>query len=433
MIFTTIPILYSIFKQGNGVCIDTRSIRNDVLFFALKGPQFNAHDFIEEAIEKGASAVVIDEPTFAHIKNTYLVPNVLEALQDLATYHRDQLQLTIIALTGSNGKTTTKELINAVLQTKYVTKATVGNLNNHIGVPLTMLSFTAETQIGVVEMGANHQHEIEQLCRIAKPNFGYITNFGKAHLDGFGGVEGVIKGKSEMYTFLRDHVGKVFVNADDSLQVKQSEGIKQIRFGYQNMDCAFQIQQVSLTPFVQIEYNGNTISTQLIGSYNWPNITAALAIGLHFDIPFEQIKVALEQYVPSNNRSQVIKRGKHTLLLDAYNANPSSMKAALDSFEQQTAEHKVVILGDMFELGTEAAAEHAYLIQRLMNLDATAYCIGPLFYAHKQLTDQIQFFETREAFMSVVQVSNWLPSLVLIKGSRGMALEHCVTLFDQIS
>ncbi|OYU83923.1 MAG: UDP-N-acetylmuramoyl-tripeptide--D-alanyl-D-alanine ligase [Flavobacterium sp. BFFFF2] len=432
MIFTTIPSLYSIFKQSDGVCIDTRSIRTGVLFFALKGPQFNAHDFIEEALEKGANAIVIDEPSFAHIKNTYLVPNVLEALQDLATYHRDQLQLPIIALTGSNGKTTTKELINAVLQTKYVTKATIGNLNNHIGVPLTLLSFTAETQIGVVEMGANHQREIEQLCRIAKPNFGYITNFGKAHLDGFGGVEGVIKGKSEMYTFLREHVGKVFVNADDSLQLKQAEGTEQIKFGYQNSDCDFQIQRVSLTPFVQIDYNGNTISTQLIGSYNWPNITAALAIGLHFSIPVEQIKMALEQYVPSNNRSQVIKKGRHTLLLDAYNANPSSMKAALDSFEQQTAEHKVVILGDMLELGTEAAAEHAHLIQRLIRSNATSYCIGPLFYAHKVVTDQIHFFETREAFMSSVQVSNWLPSLVLIKGSRGMALEHCVTLFDQI-
>lgn len=423
-----IASLYALFLKSNGVTTDTRSITAGSLFFALKGPHFNANEFVGEAIQKGAICAVIDEPQYQN-EQTFLVPDVLQALQDLAAYHRQQLGLPILALTGSNGKTTTKELMHAVLSRKFRTVATKGNLNNHIGVPLTLLSMDASTAFGIVEMGANHQHEIEALCRIAQPNYGYITNFGKAHLEGFGGFEGVIKGKSEMYIDLKARAAKAFVNADDAIQMRQSQGLEVLTFGFEAA-CQFPLQSVALSPVIRISVEGQWIQTQLTGAYNVPNVAAAITVGRYFGIALSDISEALAAYVPSNNRSQWIQKGPHHILLDAYNANPSSMKAALDSFEALEAPHKIAILGDMFELGAEADAEHAALVNRMRQAQMTLYWIGSRFAQHAYASDQQHFFETRDAFMQAVEVHQWPASIVLIKGSRGMALEHCLTLFD---
>ena len=320
--------LYKLFKQNYFVDTDTRKIRNGSLFFALKGANFNGNKFAKDALNKGASFAIIDEEIYNTEPNTILVKNVLTTLQKLANYHRRQLNIPIISLTGSNGKTTTKELINAVLSKKYNTTATIGNLNNHIGVPLTLLSMLPKTEIGIVEMGANHLKEIELLCQIAAPDFGYITNFGKAHLEGFGSIEGIIKAKSELYDFLRTSGGKVFVNTDDSKQVQQSYGMDTITFNDET------IKFIEAKPFVLVQFKNTLIKSQLIGKYNYYNIAAAIAIGNYFGIEVNDIKIAIENYVPLNNRSQIIQKGTTKIILDAYNANPSSMQAALENFNQ---------------------------------------------------------------------------------------------------
>ena len=279
-----------------------------------------------------------------------LVKDSLQTLQELANYHRNQLGLPIIALTGSNGKTTTKELINSVLSMKYNTKATVGNLNNHIGVPLTLLSFNENTDIGIVEMGANHQKEIEMLCEISQPDYGYITNFGKAHLDGFGGFEGVIKGKSELYSYLRKNKKTVFINNDDPLQVEKGANIESFTFGLKNKSN-INIKSVEANPMVKISFNEEEINSHLIGIYNANNINAAITIGKFFNVSDNDIKQAIENYQPNNNRSQLIEKNSNKIILDAYNANPSSMQAAITNFLQLDSDNKIAILGDMFELG----------------------------------------------------------------------------------
>ena len=339
--------LHQLYSERLLIDTDTRKIRKNSLFFALKGDHFNGNKFAKEALTKGAAFAIIDEEVYFEGSNTILVENVLSTLQELANYHRKQLKTPIIALTGSNGKTTTKELINAVLSTSYKTSATVGNFNNHIGVPLTLLAMNSETEIGIVEMGANHQKEIELLCSIAEPNFGYITNFGKAHLEGFGSVEGVIKGKSELYDFLRKTKGKAFINEDDKIQLKQAEGIEQTPFNNET------IKFIRANPFVSVEFENTIIESQLIGKYNYKNISVAIAIGAYFNIPVATIKTAIENYVPTNNRSQIIQNKSHKIVLDAYNANPSSMQAALENFSQLKDAYKIVVLGDMFELGED--------------------------------------------------------------------------------
>ncbi|MEN8746738.1 MAG: UDP-N-acetylmuramoyl-tripeptide--D-alanyl-D-alanine ligase [Polaribacter sp.] len=318
--------LYQHYKQVGLVATDTRNIEKNTIFFALKGPNFNGNAFAEKALEAGAAFSIVDEAIYATKPAILLVDNVLETLQKLANYHRRQLNIPIIGLTGSNGKTTTKELLHAVLSKKYKTVATVGNLNNHIGVPLTLLSMNAETEIGIVEMGANHQKEIEFLSQLCAPNFGYITNFGKAHLEGFGGIEGVVKGKSELYTYLKNEGGTAFVNPDDSLQLEKTKALDRIFFEKE-------LILKKTTPFLTVAYRGSSIKSQLIGTYNFTNICAAITVGHHFGIAPTGIKEALESYVPSNNRSQIIQKGTHTIILDAYNANPTSMKAAIESFK----------------------------------------------------------------------------------------------------
>lgn len=395
------------------------------MFFAIKGENFDANTFAKEALDLGALFVVIDNESYFIDERTILVKNSLETLQELAKFHRDYLGLPIVALTGSNGKTTTKELINVVLSKKFKTKATIGNLNNHIGVPLTLLSFTKETEIGIVEMGANHQKEIEFLCQIAQPDFGYITNFGKAHLEGFGGVEGVIAGKSEMYQYLAANQKTVFVNLEDAIQVEKSKGIKSFTFGVKNQNADLNIQKIEANPFVIINYNDFQIESHLIGLYNSNNINAAVAIGKYFEVPESDIKSAIENYIPANNRSQMMQKGSNEIILDAYNANPSSMSVAITNFLQLDKKNKIMILGDMFELGDESLYEHKVIVDSLANQkQALCFLIGKSFYANKISNENIQFFETFDLFAEYLKKYEFNSNTILIKGSRGMALER---------
>lgn len=421
--------IHQLFLKCTSISIDTRKILSNSLFVAIRGEKFDANTFAKEALEKGAQYVIIDNADFYIDGRTILVEDSLKALQDLAKFHRQYLKLPIIALTGSNGKTTTKELINVVLAKKYKTKATVGNLNNHIGVPLTLLSFDKSTEIGIVEMGANHQKEIEFLCEIAGPDFGYITNFGKAHLEGFGGVEGVIKGKSEMYNFLKIHNKIAFINLDDSIQEERSRNIERISFSQIEDNASVFIQKVDANPLVSIQFNNVVIHSHLIGLYNANNINAAITIGNYFKISANQIKEAIESYVPENNRSQLLTKGTNEIILDAYNANPSSMKVALENFIQLSRDNKVVIIGDMFELGKDSLIEHKEIIRSLVNQDAlSCYFIGNDFYSNKVDKKDFHFFKKFEDFSSLINELKFENKLILIKGSRGMALERTLEL-----
>jgi len=417
--------IHNLFLQCKSVSIDTRKIEKDSMFFAIKGENFDANTFAAKALELGALFVIVDNASYVIDHRTILVENSLETLQELAKFHRAYLKLPIIALTGSNGKTTTKELINVVIAKKYKTKATIGNLNNHIGVPLTLLSFTKETEIGIVEMGANHKKEIEFLCEIAQPDYGYITNFGKAHLEGFGGVQGVIEGKSEMYQYLAKNDKLVFVNLEDPIQIERSAGIKSFTFGLNNDTADLKIKNIKANPFVVIDYNNFSVESHLIGLYNANNINAAIAIGYYFNVDEKDMKEAIETYIPENNRSQLLRIDSNQIILDAYNANPSSMAVAITNFLQLENENKVMILGDMFELGDESSQEHKLIVDSLLNQnESECYLIGKSFYKHKVDKDNIQFFETFDAFVAYLKTRHFSENTILVKGSRGMALER---------
>jgi len=392
-----------------------------MLFFALSGENFNGNKFAKAALEHGAIAAVIDDADYDS-KDCILVKDTLECLQKLAVHHRKQLNTPVIALTGSNGKTTTKELISSVLSRKFALSSTRGNLNNHIGVPLSLLKLKKSTELAVIEMGANHQGEIAGLCEIAQPDYGLITNFGKAHLEGFGGIEGVIKGKSELYDYIKKQNGILFVNGDDQRQMQKSEGAKRFVFGESNSFDAC-INFVEANPFVVVQTQDGEIKSQLIGSYNASNISVAIAIGNYFEVPLEKIKEAIEGYCPKNNRSQIIEKNGQKIILDAYNANPTSVKAALENFDQMKATSKIVILGDMFEIGKNSVLEHQQIVDQLekMQLDFAFVC-GEDFAQTK--TQSVQQFKTLKELRKHLQ-NNTLPKkgLFLVKGSRGMAME----------
>lgn len=420
-----INYIHSLFLKCNSVSIDTRKIEANSLFVAIKGERFDANTFAKEALVKGASYVVIDDKSFYIDERTILVEDSLIALQELAQFHRKFLKLPIIALTGSNGKTTTKELIHVVLSKKYNTKATVGNLNNHIGVPLTLLSFSSETEIGIVEMGANHKKEIEFLCELAAPDYGYITNFGKAHLEGFGGVSGVIEGKSELYHYLASSDKLAFVNLDDPIQVEKSKNLRRYSFGLNNKNADLEIKSIKADPFVQVCYSNVTISSHLIGLYNANNVNAAIAIGKYFEVDDRSIKEALESYIPENNRSQLVSKGTNEIILDAYNANPSSMAVAIENFLQLAKSGKVMILGDMFELGDESQKEHKELINSLLKEDTVqCFFIGSAFYGNKIDKNNFHFYDSFDSFSAFLKDNKIEEATILIKGSRGMALER---------
>jgi UDP-N-acetylmuramoyl-tripeptide--D-alanyl-D-alanine ligase len=451
--------LYQLYLQHPVISTDTRKIAAGSLFFALKGDKFDANTFAQQAIAAGAAYAIIDNPEYQLGENYLLVADVLAALQDLARHHRRQLNIPVIGLTGSNGKTTTKELINAVLSQHFKTLATQGNLNNHIGVPFTVLTIDATHQVAVVEMGANHQKEIELLCSIAQPSHGLITNVGRAHLEGFGGIEGVKKGKGELYDYFAKsgspEVGKfgslagqqvanaVFVNSDDETLMSMATARKLtnvVYYGTNTIDDLVSGELVENSPLLALEWTNNktghsyTVKTQLTGAYNLHNILAAITIGAYFNIPAAEINAGIEGYQPKNNRSQIVTTESNTLICDYYNANPSSMFVAIENIGKLQATRKVLILGDMFEMGLESAAEHAYVVQKALDtpVDERIF-IGKDFLSQKSLVESQQsaatFYATAEDVIADLKANPITNSTILIKGSRGMALERLLELF----
>ena len=415
--------LYNYFKESSSVSTDTRLINKGSIFFALKGENFDGNKFAEEAIKSGASYAVIDDQSLNNPK-FIKVKNVLKSLQDLSKFHRSKLLKTkIIALTGSNGKTTTKELISEVLKKKYKIISTIGNLNNHIGVPLTLLRIKQNTEIAIVEMGANHLNEIKLLTDLINPDFGLITNFGKAHLEGFGSIEGVIKGKSELYDFLIKNDKKAFINNDDYIQ-NQFIGNK-ISFSKEDKSN-YIFKEVKDTNYAGLNYNDFIVDSKLTGNYNYHNIAFATSVGLYFNISIEKIKEAISNYIPSNNRSQIIKKNNKLIILDAYNANPTSMISAINSLIEKQG-NKSVILGDMFELGNQSEKEHHDLIDFCVkNNFENIFLIGNEFFKQKDKFEIPFFYKTKDELNKHIKKFPITSKYILIKGSRGMRMENLI-------
>jgi UDP-N-acetylmuramoyl-tripeptide--D-alanyl-D-alanine ligase len=419
----TIEQLYQVYLQYPSVETDTRKLKQGDIFFALKGPSFNGNAFALKALEAGAAYAVVDEAAFAVNEKIILVDDALDTLQALAKYHRQQFSIPFLAITGSNGKTTTKELINAVLSTGYKTYTTEGNLNNHIGVPLTILKIKKDAAVAVIEMGANHQQEIASYCAYTMPTHGIITNAGKAHLEGFGGAEGVKKGKGELYDYLQAHNGTAFVMWDYDYLRQMSEKIPGI-FTYGTRNATVTGDAIKSEPFLEVKFtNGiqEIIQSQLVGDYNLPNILSAAAVGVYFKIPGSKIKTAIEAYAPSNSRSQLMKKDSNTIILDAYNANPSSMKAAIENFARLPAENKILMLGGMAELGEESLDEHKKIIA----------LINQYKWQHVVLAggDFLKTDHPYIQFENALQAKDWFlrqqlkQATILIKGSRSMQME----------
>lgn len=421
--FTTMKIeeLYKLFINSSGVSTDTRNIKSDCLFFALKGENFNGNKFAEEAIKQGANYSVIDEEEFHIEGKTILVKNVLSTLQNLANYHRKQFNIPFIGITGSNGKTTSKELINSVLSTKYKTHFTKGNFNNHIGVPLTLLSIKKDCEIAIIEMGANHIGEIKYLCEIAEPNFGIITNIGTAHIEGFGSREGVKIGKGEMYNFISKNNGVVFTNNDDEVLLNMAKPLNKFTYGKSGADCNASL--LSDKPNIKLKWNNYNINSTLYGEYNFYNILLAISVGLYFKVPDKNIVFGIESYLSTNNRSQLIETDKYKIYLDAYNANPSSMKVAIDSFSSSDDKNKLMILGDMLELGSISQEEHQKIIDKSNRLGINTLFVGKEFSKTK-IQHNFTFFNNVNELIEYFSHNNLSPCSILIKGSRGIRLEN---------
>ena len=422
----SIEEIYKNFQLNPKISTDSRKIIPNSLFFALKGENFNGNTFAEKAISDGAAYVIIDEAKYKINEQYILVDNVLKTLQDLAIFHRNTLNIPIIGITGTNGKTTTKELINVVLSEKYKILATIGNLNNHIGVPLTILSITKEHEIAIIEMGANHIGEIAELCEIAKPDFGIITNIGKAHLEGFGGIEGVIKTKSDLYKAIKKRKGKVFVNINNELLMNLSADIDNITYG-NSQDAYCNGKLLAANPFVKVQYSCeefyDEIQTQLVGNYNFENILAAITIGLYFNVEKASIKTAIEAYQPSNSRSQVVKTAKNTIILDAYNANPTSLEAAIRNFSEIQAENKVLIIGDMLELGKYSKSEHSRIIKIIEEEKFEKVLLVGTEFSEACTDHHWNCFNDSEMAKQWLIDNPITNAYVLVKGSRGIKLE----------
>ncbi len=419
--------LYKKYLESGNVCTDTRKIIPNSIFFALKGENFNANEFALQALEKGAKYAVVDEKKYATHERSILVPNVLQTLQQLARHHRDQLNIPVIGLTGSNGKTTSKELLNAVLSKKYKTLATKGNLNNHIGVPLTLLGIDTSIEIAIIEMGANHVGEIALLSSIANPTHGFITNIGKAHIGTFGGFENIIRGKSELYHHLITTNGTVFINSQNEILANMAKRFTSPIFYPAEADF-YRCEFISADPYVKVKAeNGQVIETKLVGKYNFENIATALCIGKYFEVDANDANNAVATYTPENMRSQIVKKGTNTIILDAYNANPSSMKVAIDSLADMRVERKVLILGDMFELETESDKEHQHLGQLILDRDfSDVYLCGKLVAKTKEIIPFAKHFERKEDLINELKTNPIQNATILIKASRGIGLETIV-------
>ncbi|MDB5142235.1 MAG: murF [Mucilaginibacter sp.] len=433
--------LYQLFKKHPTLSTDTRKIAPGSIFFALKGDKFDANTFAEQAIAAGATYAVIDNPAYSLGEQYLAVEDVLTTLQDLARHHRRQLTIPVVGLTGTNGKTTTKELINSVLSQHFNTYATQGNLNNHIGVPLTILSINNTHQAAVIEMGANHQKEIELLCSISQPTHGLITNVGKAHLEGFGGIEGVKKGKGELYDYMKASGGVTFVNSDsaDLMTMQYTRSLKNVIFyGSIDLENLVSGQLIENSPYLTLQWTNNStgksyeIKSQLTGAYNLDNILAAICIGVYFKLSAEEINAGISGYQPKNNRSQITTTATNTLICDYYNANPSSMFVAIENIGKIKADHKVLVLGDMFEMGNESAIEHEAVIKKALETDVDERIfIGKEFAGSRVVSDgrKAIFYPTVEEAIAGLKANPIKNATVLIKGSRGMALERLVELF----
>lgn len=425
--------LYQLYQQFPLVSTDTRNIQTDSIFFALKGDKFNANTFATAALAAGARYVVVDEPAYALADERYiLVEDVLSTLQALANYHRKQLSIPFVGITGTNGKTTTKELLNAVLSQGFKTYATKGNLNNHIGVPLTLLAIGSDIELAIIEMGANHPGEIAFLCDIAEPTHGLITNVGKAHLEGFGSFEGVRKTKGELYDYLKKTNGTLFLQGDNAwlVEMEAQRGIKEVvRYGF-SVENAVIGKLVQADPLLSFSWYQQahperiaTVNTHLVGAYNLENILAAVAVGLYFELTPTAINKGIEGYVPTNNRSQVTRTEKNIVVADYYNANASSMAAALDNMAVIAAAQKAIVLGDMFEMGDESFVEHQKVIEKALAIGvARLIFVGKAFY--EQRNDQAEFYQTTAAAKDALLAKPIVGSTVLLKASRGMAFEN---------
>ncbi len=416
--------LYSFFKECGSVSTDTRRITAGSMFFALKGPRFDANTFAGEALRKGARYAVVDDDRVAKDGRYLVVEDALKALQQMARYHRDQLKIPVIGITGSNGKTTSKDLVYAVLTRKYKTLATQGNLNNHIGVPLTVLSIDEKVEVAIVEMGANRVGDIAFLCQIADPDHGFVTNIGKAHIGTFGGFENVVRGKSELYQHLIHRSGVVWINSENSILVNMAKRFKGPLF-YPREGDFYHAKLLSADPYVRFQSeNGQEVQTHLLGAYNFENIVAALCIGKYFGVEPALANRAVAEYRPANMRSQVIERGGNTIILDAYNANPSSMEAALNSLKSMPGKKKLAILGDMYELDECAEEEHRRIgeLTRDLALDEVMFC-GKLFEAARPVAPKARYFESKDGLREHLKFNPPSDSVILIKASRGMGLE----------
>jgi UDP-N-acetylmuramoyl-tripeptide--D-alanyl-D-alanine ligase len=419
--------IYTKYLESKRISTDTRQITPCSVFFALKGDKFNANEFASEALSKGASYAVIDEAKFKKDDRYLLVDDVLEALQQLAKHHRDQLKIPVLGLTGSNGKTTSKELMHAVLSKKFKTHATKGNLNNHIGVPLTILAIDESVEFAVIEMGANHLGEIALLCSIANPTHGLITNIGKAHIGTFGGFENIVRGKSELYQHLLTNNGQVFINSANPILANMAKRFNNPIF-YPGPKDFYQAHLMSADPMVKIKAdNGDVVETNLIGGYNFENIAAALCIGKFFGVDASAANKAVAEYVPGNMRSQVVKKDTNTVILDAYNANPSSMQAAIENLAEMNATNKVLILGDMFELESEADKEHQAIGALLKQKGfEQVYLCGSLFKAALREIPKAKYFEKKDQLILELRKYPIKNATVLVKASRGIGLETVV-------
>lgn len=422
--------LYRLFIQHPDISTDTRNIREGCLFFALKGGSFNGNAFAEEALIRGAEYAIVDEVKYARGSKCILVDDVLQTLQRLARYHREQLDIPFIGITGTNGKTTTKELLYAVLAQKFKTFATKGNLNNHIGVPLSILAVDSSCEIAIIEMGANHIGEISLLCEIAQPTHGLITNVGKAHLEGFGSFDGVMIAKGELYSYLQKHGGLLFAQGNNGhlmemIRAKHIADNSIITYGFTKLNAVYG-RLIAADPYLSIGWNSqnwpieHVVTTQLTGSYNLENFLAAITVGLHFGLHANEINHGISQYTPQNNRSQISKTARNTVIADFYNANASSMSAALDNMEALKASHKTIILGDMFELGEDSFMEHALIVARAKAIAVHRLIfVGKEFYQHRD--SEAEFYQTTEEASDAV--SSISDSFILLKASRGMAFE----------